>query len=142
VIGDATAVRWVKRWRETGSFEARSVKGLSRSPLKIHEDWLLELVRQEPDLTLEIQRRLLDECQQKVGLGSNWRFSDRRGISLKKAFERPSRIGLTSQRSERPGRTINPSSIATGFIAGLRSTALFAPRVVDLKLFEGLVGHD
>jgi transposase len=22
VIGDATAIRWVKRWRETGSFEA------------------------------------------------------------------------------------------------------------------------
>lgn len=27
VIGDATAIRWVKRWRETGSFEARSVRG-------------------------------------------------------------------------------------------------------------------
>lgn len=24
VIGDATAIRWVKRWRETGSFEAKS----------------------------------------------------------------------------------------------------------------------
>ena len=41
VIGDATAIRWVKRWRETGSFEARSVRGQSRSPLKKHEDWLL-----------------------------------------------------------------------------------------------------
>ena len=26
VIGDATAIRWEKRWRETGSFEARSVR--------------------------------------------------------------------------------------------------------------------
>jgi transposase len=85
VIGDATAIRWVKRWRETGSFEARSVRGQSRSPLKKHEDWLLELVRQEPDLTLEeIQRRLLDERQQKAGLGSVWRFFDRHGISFKK----------------------------------------------------------
>jgi hypothetical protein len=50
-----------KRWRETGSFEAKSNKAQSRSPLKKHEEWLLELVRQEPDLTLEeIQRRLLD----------------------------------------------------------------------------------
>src|ERR1039458_9920646 len=24
VIGDSTAIRWVKRWRETGSFEAKS----------------------------------------------------------------------------------------------------------------------
>jgi transposase len=87
VIGDATAIRWVKRWRETGSFEARSVRGQSRSPLKKHEDWLLELVRREPDLTLEeIQRRLLDERQQKAGLGSVWRFFDRHGISFKKTI--------------------------------------------------------
>jgi transposase-like protein len=31
VIGDATAIRWVKRWRETGSIEAGSVRGHSRS---------------------------------------------------------------------------------------------------------------
>jgi transposase len=70
VIGDSTAIRWVKRWRETGNFEAKSNKGQSRSPLKKHEEWLLELVRQEPDLTPEeIQRRLLNERQQKAGIG-------------------------------------------------------------------------
>lgn len=52
-IGDATAIRWVKRWRETGSVAAKSIKGQSRSPLKQHEEWLLELVRRQPDLTLE-----------------------------------------------------------------------------------------
>jgi len=95
VIGDATAIRWVKRWRETGSFEARSVRGQSRSPLKKHEDWLLELVREEPDLTLEeIQRRLLEERQQKAGLASVWRFFDRHGISFKKKRAR-GRAGST-----------------------------------------------
>jgi transposase len=39
VIGDSTAIRWAKRWRETGSVEARSNKGQSRSPLKHHEQW-------------------------------------------------------------------------------------------------------
>jgi len=103
-----------KRWRETGSFEAKSNKAQSRSPLKKHEEWLLELVRQEPDLTLEeIQRRLLDERQHKAGLGSVWRFFDRHGISFKKAFGRPSRIGLMLPRRERHGRTINLSSIPT-----------------------------
>jgi transposase len=93
VIGDATAIRWVKRWRETGSVEAKSIKGQSRSPLKRHEEWLLDLVRQEPDLTLEeIQRRLLDERQQKAGIGSVWRFFDRNGISFKKKRSR-SRAG-------------------------------------------------
>ena len=32
VIGNSTAIRWTKRWRETGSFEAKSNKGQSRSP--------------------------------------------------------------------------------------------------------------
>jgi hypothetical protein len=51
--------------------------------------WLLELVRREPDLTLEeIQCRLLDERQQKAGLGSVWRFFDRHGISFKKKRSR------------------------------------------------------
>jgi transposase len=85
VIGDSTAIRWAKRWRETGSVEARSVKGQSRSPLKKHEEWLLDLVRREPDLTLEeIRHRLLDEREQKAGIGSVWRFFDRHGISFKK----------------------------------------------------------
>ena len=81
VIGDSTAIRWAKRWRETGNFEAKSNKGQSRSPLKQHEEWLLELVRKEPDLTLEeIQLRLLEERQHAAGLGSVWRFFDR-GVS-------------------------------------------------------------
>ena len=85
VIGDSTAIRWAKRWRETGSFEAKSNKGRSRSPLEKHKEWLLELVGKEPDLTLEeIQLRLLDERQHAAGLGSVWRFFNRHGISFKK----------------------------------------------------------
>jgi transposase len=112
VIGDATAIRWVKRWRETGSFEARSVRGQSRSPPKKHEDRLLELVRREPDLTLEeIQRRLLDERQQKAGLGSVWRFLDPHGISFKKSVRaaEPDRPDVAAARTA--WATINPSSI-------------------------------
>ena len=84
-IGGSTAIRWAKRWRETGSYEARSNKGQSRSPLKKQEEWLLELVGREPDLTLEeIQARLLEVQGQKAGIGSVWRFFHRHGISFKK----------------------------------------------------------
>jgi transposase len=94
VIGDSTAIRWAKRWRETGSFEAKSVKGQSRSPLKQYAQWLLDLVRQEPDLTLEeIHWRLLDTHQHKAGISSIWRFFDRHGISFKK---KPARGGAGS----------------------------------------------
>lgn len=88
-IGDATAIRWVKRWRETGSVEAKSLKGQSRSPLKKHQEWLLELVQKHPDLTLEeIQCRLLDERKREAGISSIWRFFDRHGISFKKKRSR------------------------------------------------------
>ena len=93
MIGDATAVRWAKRWRETGSFEAKSNRGQSRSPLKKHEEWLLDLVRQEPDLTLEeIQCRLLEEREQKAAISAIWRVFDRHSISFKKKRSR-SRAG-------------------------------------------------
>jgi transposase len=85
IIGDSTAIRWVQRWRQTGSVAAKSTKGRSRSPLKQHEEWLLEVVQREPDLTLEeIQALLVSERRQKAGISSIWRFFDRHGISFKK----------------------------------------------------------
>ena len=171
VIGDSTAIRWAKRWRETGSFEAKSNKGQSRSPLKKHEEWLLELVRGEPDLTLEeIQRRLFEERQQKAGLGSVWRFFDRHGISFKKSVRAaeqdrpdvasarmawadnqpkldPDRLvfidetGTSTKMARLRGRAPRGERLVgkiphghwktTTFVAGLRSTALTAPCVID-----------
>src|SRR5258706_16279526 len=85
VIGDSTAIRWTKRWRESGSFEAKSNKGQGRAPFKEHEEWLLGLGRQEPDLTLEeTPRRVLDERHQKPGVGSGWRLFAHPGLSLQK----------------------------------------------------------
>src|SRR5438067_13463822 len=70
-IGDSTAIRWVRRWKETGSAAAKPNTGHSRSPLKDHEQWLLDLVRREADLTLdEIRLRLRDERGQQAGIGS------------------------------------------------------------------------
>lgn len=84
-IGDSTAIRWVQRWKQTGSAAAKPGTGHSRSKLKEHTQWLLELVRQQPDLTLEeIRQKLLAERGVRVGIGSVWRFFDRHRISFKK----------------------------------------------------------
>ena len=171
VIGDSTAIRWAKRWRETGSVEARSNKGQSRSPLKHHEQWLLRLVRREPDLTLEeIQRRLLDEREHKAGLGSVWRFFDHHGMGFKESVraaeqDRPdvaaaraawaqaqaelaperlvfidetgtstnmARLRGRAPRGERlVGKVPHGHWKTTTFVAGLRSSALTAPCVID-----------
>lgn len=84
-IGDATAVRWFERWSATGESSAKSGKGHARSPLKVHEAWLLELVAATPDMTLEeIRQKLFETHGLKPGIGSVWRFFDRHDISFKK----------------------------------------------------------
>ena len=84
-VGASTAIRWIERWTRTGSVEAMPGTGHSRSPLKQHEQWLLDLVAAEPDLTLEeIRARLAAEKKLKVGTTSIWRFYARHEITFKK----------------------------------------------------------
>src|SRR6476620_11308088 len=83
-LGVSTTIRWMDRWRKTGSVEAKPGTGHSRSPLEQHKQWLIDLVAAEPDLTLqEIRARLRSERRQKAGIGSVWRFFDRHGITFK-----------------------------------------------------------
>lgn len=84
-VGASTAIRWIGRWTKTGSVEAKPGRGHTRSPLKRHERWLLELVATEPDLTLEeIRARLRSQKKMKVAISSIWRFYDRHNITFKK----------------------------------------------------------
>ena len=52
-VGASTAIRWIERWTTTGSVKAKPGTGHSRSPLNKHEQWLLDLIAAEPDLTLD-----------------------------------------------------------------------------------------
>jgi transposase len=85
-LAPSTAVRWLDRWNRTGSVEAKPGTGQSRSPLKAHGEWLLDLVAKEPDLTLEeIRDRLRREKKLAVATSSVWRFYDRHKITFKKS---------------------------------------------------------
>jgi hypothetical protein len=65
VIGQSIAIRWGE------TVAGATGKGQSRSPTKKHGNGCV----QEPDLSLEeIQRSLLDERQQKAGIGFACRF--------------------------------------------------------------------
>jgi transposase len=46
-------------------------------------EWLLELVRVQPGITLAAVRRLLCDRGTNVALSSVWRFYDRHGIRLR-----------------------------------------------------------
>lgn len=99
-IGIATAIRWVREWRETGSFAPRPFGKPKGSKLDAHEDYLLGLVDETPDITLEeMRRRLRDECGVGAGIGTLWRFFDARGISYKKS---PATLANRSARTSAP----------------------------------------
>jgi transposase len=84
-LGASTAIRWIERLTKTGSVSAKPGTGHTRSPLKRHERWLLELVAREPDLTLEeIRARLRSEKKMKIAISSIWRFYERHNITFKK----------------------------------------------------------
>ena len=82
-VSASSAIRWVARWRQSGTFAAKPMGG-KRSPLDAHRKWLLALVAAEPDQTLEEIRCKLRERGIVVSASSVWRFYDRHDISFKK----------------------------------------------------------
>jgi transposase len=82
-ISASASVKWMQRWRDTGSSLAKP-RGGSTSPLEKSAKWLLALIARQPDLTL-------DEAfvaMRKRGIpGSRtalWRFFARHKITFKK----------------------------------------------------------
>ncbi|WP_425278150.1 IS630 family transposase [Azotobacter salinestris] len=84
-VGTATAIVWVRRFREGGELVARrqgKPRGLRLDP---HVDYLLGLLEQPPDLTLaELAATLERECGIRVSLATIWTFLDRHGMTFKK----------------------------------------------------------
>jgi transposase len=74
-------------------------------PLEPYEQWLLDLVAAEPDLTLdEIGTRLASAKRLKVGRTSIWRFYERHRITFKKTLhaaeqDRPD-VGTQGKRTQ------------------------------------------
>lgn len=84
-VGASTAIRWQKQLDETGSAALARRKRASRSPLEAHAEWLLTLIRAEPDLTLaELAQRIEAERGMKTSSSSVDRFVHRHAFSFKK----------------------------------------------------------
>jgi transposase len=99
LIGEATAGRWHRQWKATGSLEPRRRGGRSGSVLDAHEDLLLEIACEgEKDATLaEMAERLEAERGVRVHPTTIWYWLDRRGVSFKKRPRTPpSRRARTS----------------------------------------------
>jgi transposase len=112
-IGISTAGAWYRRYRETGETQARKQGQPSRSKLDAHETFILDLVKDAPDITLaEIGERLAAERGVQAAPSTVWLFLDRRGITFKKRRRTPpSSSARTSCAAAQPGSMV--SSIST-----------------------------
>ena len=93
-LSPSSAVKWWRRWHDTGSVKAKP-RGGSKSPLGAHAEWLLALVAEQPDLTLDeivtaMRKRRIPGSRTAV-----WRFFERHNLTFKKS---PTRRRTTTAR--------------------------------------------
>jgi transposase len=89
-VGDSTAIRWVERYRQTGSSAPGKMGGHRHPVLAAHRDFLLAVRTEQPDITLDAMcRRILAERNVKTDTGTMSRFLRREGITLKKRRSMP-----------------------------------------------------
>lgn len=97
-VGDATAIVWVRRARANGEREARKQGQPRRSKLDPHRDYLLGLIAQTPDLTInELLERLLADRGLRASRATLWTFLNRCGLTFKKSL--PMRASMTARIS-------------------------------------------
>ena len=85
-VSPASAVRFVRDWRESGTTSAKPQGGDQRSHrIEAHREVILGAIQAKPDLTLT---EIADMLESKLGASfapsSIWRFLDRHAITFKK----------------------------------------------------------
>ena len=97
-VGNATAIVWVRRARESGERGALRQGQPRRSKLDPEREYLLGLIAETPDLTIsELLERLLAERGVRASRATLWTFLDRCGADVQKKI-RP------RERARPPGR--------------------------------------
>lgn len=82
-ISPSAAIKWVACYRATGSCAAKP-RGGSTSPLEQHADFLLGLIAQQPDLTLDEIVHVMRKHRISGSRTALWRFFKRHNITFKK----------------------------------------------------------
>ena len=91
-LSPSSAVKWLQRWRNTGSAKAKPSGG-STSPLEEHAEWLLAVVAEQPDLTLDEIVAAMRKRRVPGSRSAVWRFFARHHLTFKK---NPARRGATT----------------------------------------------
>ena len=98
-VAAASAVRWVRAWRDTGASDARRQGGDRRSErIEAYADVILLAIDARKDITLvEIAAMLRDSHGASFAPSTVWRFLDRHAMTLKKNGARE-RAGAARRR--------------------------------------------
>jgi transposase len=81
----SSAVKWLRRWSDTGSAKAKRGGG-SRSPLEKHAEALLAMVAAQPDLTLDEFVIAMRKRRIRGSRTAVWRFFARHDFTFKKTI--------------------------------------------------------
>lgn len=86
-VSVSVAVRWLQCWRVSGQSEAKP-RGGSKSGLEEHREWLLALIAEQPDATLDEVVVAMGKAGIAGSRSAVWRFFDRHEITYKKKSAR------------------------------------------------------
>ncbi len=103
-IAPSTAIKLVRRWRDTGTSTPRPQGGDMRSErIEAHCDEILGLIVEQIDITLvEIAAHLERTHAERFAPSTIWRFLDRHAQTFKKNRARQ-RAGASGRRREKTG---------------------------------------
>jgi transposase len=82
-VSASSGIKWLQRWQETGSAEAKP-RGGSVSPLDKHAAVILGLIAEQPDLTLKETLAAVLKRRIRTSRSALSRFFGRHGITFKK----------------------------------------------------------
>jgi transposase len=84
-VSASSAIRWYSRLKERGNVAAQKQGGDRRSGrIEAEAGFILSQVAETPDITLAELQEKLKTRGLSVGIGTLWRFFDRRRITFKK----------------------------------------------------------
>ncbi len=122
-VAAASAVRWVREWRESGSTRAKPQGGDMRSRrIEVHRAVILGAIEEQVDITLvELAEMLRSEHGVIFAPSTIWRFLDRHAMTVKKKQRTPaSSSGPTFSRGDAHGSRPSLISIPNGWCLSMR----------------------
>jgi transposase len=88
-VSVSSAIKWSRRYRQTGSVAPSQMGGHRRPVLTDHRSFIVERIAQTTHLTLHSLKDELAARGVKVSHNAVWLFLKREGLSLKKSPVRP-----------------------------------------------------